>query len=112
MSEALDCYKQIAKQFPGNEKADAALFRAGLIAYGYFTDLDLAKNLFFQLSQNYPDSYYRVKSKRMVEHIDKKIAAKERIKLPRPIEQKKVLPKRTENKEILGNMGFIAGGER
>ncbi|MBL7085237.1 MAG: secretin and TonB N-terminal domain-containing protein [Candidatus Omnitrophica bacterium] len=114
MSEALDRYKQIAKQFPGSEKADDALFRAGLIAYDYFADLDLAKNLFSQLPQTYPDSPYKVKSKRMVEHINKKLAALEKKKTPQTSipEQKKVAPQRpkSKDKEITGNKGIIQGG--
>jgi type IV pilus secretin PilQ/predicted competence protein len=95
MSEALDRYKQIAQQFSGNEKADDAFFRAGIIAYDYFADLVLAKDLFSQLLQHYPDSPYKVKSKRMVEYINKKLSSLEKNKAPQSIpEQKKVVPQR------------------
>ena len=86
MSEALDHYKQIAKQFPGSEKADESLFRAGLIAYDYFADLELAKKAFSQLVERYPDSPYISKSKRMIRHIDKKLQAKQP---PLPQKEKK-----------------------
>lgn len=114
MAEALDRYKQIAAQFPGNEKADDALFRAGLIAYDYFADLNLAKKAFSRLVEGYPESPYIGKSKRMVEHINKKLAAAERKKLPRPVpEQKKAAPKQSKSKdeETTGNRGVIAGGK-
>jgi len=115
MSEALDRYKQIAQQFPGNEKADDALFRAGLIAYDYFADLDLAKNLFSQLVELYPESHYVSKSKRMVEHINKKLSSLEKKKAPRTSipEQKKAAPQqyKSKDKETTGNRGVIAGGK-
>lgn len=114
MGEALDRYKQIAKQFPGNEKADDALFRAGLIAYDYFADLELSKKLFSELVERYPDSPYLGKSKRMVEHINKKLAAAEIKKLPKPVpEQKKTaLPStKSEDKKLSGNKGVITGGQ-
>ena len=115
MSEALDRYKQIAQQFPGNEKADDALFRAGLIAYDYFADLDLAKNLFSQLVELYPESHYVSKSKRMVEHINKKLSSLEKKKAPRSSipEQKKAAPQqyKSKDKETTGNRGVIAGGK-
>jgi len=115
MSEALDRYKQIAQQFPGNEKADDALFRAGLIAYDYFADLDLAKNLFSQLVELYPESHYVSKSKRMVEHINKKLSSLEKKKAPRSSipEQKKAAPQqsKSKDKETTGNRGVIVGGK-
>ncbi|PIU42288.1 MAG: hypothetical protein COS99_00990 [Candidatus Omnitrophica bacterium CG07_land_8_20_14_0_80_42_15] len=115
MSEALDRYKQIAQQFPGNEKADDALFRAGLIAYDYFADLDLAKNLFSQLVELYPESHYVSKSKRMVEHINKKLSSLEKKKAPRTSipEQKKAAPQqsKSKDKETTGNRGVIVGGK-
>ena len=115
MSEALDRYKQIAQQFPVNEKADDALFRAGLIAYDYFADLDLAKNLFSQLVELYPESHYVSKSKRMVEHINKKLSSLEKKKAPRTSipEQKKAAPQqyKSKDKETTGNRGVIAGGK-
>jgi type II secretory pathway component GspD/PulD (secretin) len=114
MSEALDRYKQLAQQFPGNEKADGALFRAGLIAYDYFADLDLAKKVFSQLIERYPDSPYVGKSRRMVEHINKKLADLEKRKALQLIpEQKKpaVRRLRSEDREITGNKGIIQGGQ-
>jgi type II secretory pathway component GspD/PulD (secretin) len=117
MSEALDRYKQIAEQFPGNEKADDALFRAGLIAYDYFADLDLAKQIFSQLVERYPESPYIGKSKRMVEHINKKLKAKEEkgkgereagnvSHIRKPVYRPKI-----EDKEVAGNRGIIQGGQ-
>lgn len=88
ISEALDGYKRIAAQFPGHEKADDALFRAGLIAYDYFADLDLSKKIFSQLIERYPDSPYIGKSKRMIRHIDKKLRAKQPAS-PEPEKEKK-----------------------
>lgn len=72
MSDALDHYRQIAWQFPASNKADDALYRAGQIAYGYFSDLDLARGLFTRLVEGYKDSPYLNKSKRMIERIDRK----------------------------------------
>jgi Flp pilus assembly secretin CpaC len=117
MSEALDRYKQIAQEFPGSEKADDALFRAGLIAYGYFADLDLAKKVFSQLVERYPESPYIGKSKRMVEHINKKLKAKEEkgkgereagnvSRIRKPVYRPKI-----EDKEVAGNRGIIQGGK-
>ena len=117
MSEALDRYKQIAQEFPGSEKADDALFRAGLIAYDYFADLDLAKKVFSQLVERYPDSPYVSKSKRMVEHINKKLKAKEEkgkgereagnvSRIRKPVYRPKI-----EDKEVAGNRGIIQGGK-
>lgn len=114
MSEAFDRYKQIAQQFSGSERADNALFRAGLIAYNYFADLDLAKEFFSQLVEGYPESPYIGKSKRMLEHIDKKLAAAEKRKLPKSIPGPKKLRQkrfRSEDKEITGNRGIIMGGQ-
>jgi len=115
MSEALDRYKQIAKQFPGSEKADDALFRAGLIAYDYFADLDLAKKIFSQLVERYPESPYVSKSKRMLEHINKKLAALEKKKAPQTSipEQKKAAPRqsKSKDKEVTGNRGIAGGGQ-
>jgi len=76
LSEALDNYKLIASQYPGHEKADDALYRAGLIAYDYFSDLELSKKIFSQLTENYPDSPYVFKAKQILKHIDKKIKLK------------------------------------
>jgi len=111
MAEALDCYKQIATQFPGNEKADDALYRAGLIAYDYFADLDLAKKFFSQLIERYPDSPYAGKSKRMVKHINKKLEARQKKDSRKRIPKKPVSRTRLEDKEIYGNRGIIVGGE-
>ena len=117
MAEALDRYKQIATQFPGNEKADDALYRAGFITYNYFADLELAKKFFSQLVEGYPDSPYIGKSKRMVKHINKKLKVKEKkgsgervtgkvSRTPKPLSRTKV-----EDKEITGNRGIIQGGQ-
>jgi type II secretory pathway component GspD/PulD (secretin) len=117
MSESLDRYKQIAEQFPGNEKADDALFRAGLIAYDYFADLDLSKQIFSQLVERYPESPYVGKAKRMVEHINKKLKVKEKkgsgegvagnvSRVRKPVYRPKV-----EDKEVTGNRGIIQGGQ-
>lgn len=112
MSEALDLYKQIASQFPGSERADDALYRAGLISYDFFADLDLSRRIFLEIVERYPDSPYVWKSRRMIEHIDKKLEAKERRKLPKPTKQKSQPLSRQEgkNKELTGNRGFIQGG--
>ncbi len=75
MAAALDLYKQIASQFPGNEKADDALYRAGFIAYKRFDDLELAKRLFSRLRERYPDSGFRRKAGHMIDHINAKLAA-------------------------------------
>ena len=115
MSEALDLYQQIARQFPESEKAGESLFRSGLIAYRYFADLDLAKDLFSQLYQDYPDSSHTDKSQQMIEQINKKLKVKEiadqvneklEVKqaslTPKPLSQPKIEDKKiTENRKII-----------
>lgn len=81
MADALDHYKQIASQFPGSEKASNALYNAGRIAFDYFSDLDLAKKMYLQLIDRYTDSPYVIKARKMVERIDKKLAAIEKKKV-------------------------------
>ncbi len=78
MAEALEDYRQIASQYPGNEKADDALYRAGKIAYDYFGDLELSRQIFASIYERYSDSPYAWKAKKRVAVIDKKLAAREK----------------------------------
>ncbi len=70
MLEALDQYEQIVLHFPKNPKADEALYRIGRINSDYFDDQDAARAAFSQLVENYPESVYASKAKRVVEKID------------------------------------------
>ncbi|MDD4907769.1 MAG: secretin N-terminal domain-containing protein [Candidatus Omnitrophica bacterium] len=72
MANALDLYRQIASQFPGNEKTPESLFRAGTIYYSYFRDLAGAKECFNQLLEDYPESRYAPRSKYLLRAIQKK----------------------------------------
>lgn len=111
MSDALEHYRQIASQFPGSGRADDALYRAGVIAYDYFYDLELAKKTFAQLIEAYPDSPYVGKSTRMIEHINKRMTVKERKKnrsiKPSPAAQPRA--DKSEDKQVTGNRGIILG---
>ncbi len=100
MSDALDRYKEIASKFPGNEKADDALYRAGSIAYTYFSDRELTKRLFLRLIEHYPDSPYCAKAKRIVKNIDAKIAKKQALS-KKEEKQKQVKEQKKEFKKQL-----------
>jgi len=76
MLEALDLYRYIANHFPESEKAGHALYRAGSIAYRYFKDLKLARELYAKVVERYPESAYYNKAKRKIENIDRKLAKK------------------------------------
>lgn len=69
MSDAMDHYKQILAQFPQSDKADDALYRQGIIAYDYYRDLDMARELFSRLVENYKDSSYVGMAKKRLERI-------------------------------------------
>lgn len=62
MSEALDLYRNIASQFPENDKADEALYKAGKIYFWYFRNRSSAKQMFQALVNNYPRSKYYANS--------------------------------------------------
>lgn len=72
MSDALDHYRQIMRQYPFSDKADDALYRAGKISYDYFSDMELSRQFFSRLVETYKDSPFVEKSKDMLERIDKK----------------------------------------
>lgn len=114
IGDALEHYRQIASQFPGSDRADDALYRAGVIAYDYFYDLELARRIFTQLVEGYPDSPYVGKSKRMIEHIDKRLGVKEKRKnrniktgSPSPVPEPRA--DKSEDKQVTGNRGVILG---
>ncbi|MBI3991089.1 MAG: secretin and TonB N-terminal domain-containing protein, partial [Candidatus Omnitrophica bacterium] len=104
MSDALEHFRLLASQFPGSEKADDALYRAGNIAYDYFSDMDLAKKLFSQLIERCPNSPFIEKSKKMIAKIDKKIADKERMM--------KKKEKEPGSGNVGNNKGIIVGIEK
>lgn len=62
MAEALELYRNIASQFPGNDRADEALYRAGKIYFWYYRDRWLAKQMFQALVENYPRSKHYANS--------------------------------------------------
>ena len=72
ISGALDIYRQIYSQFPGNEKAPESLFKAGIIYYSYFRDYAGAKVSFSKLVEDYPDSRYAPKSKYLLKAIQRR----------------------------------------
>jgi type IV pilus assembly protein PilQ len=71
IANALELYRQIASQFPGNEKAPECLFKAGIIYYSYFRDFAGAKKSFIQLVEDYPDSRFVPKSKYLLRAIQR-----------------------------------------
>lgn len=73
MAEAFGLYKQIISQFPANEKADDAAYRAGKIAYSKFKYLELARKFFTKVVEDYPDSKYYARSAKMIKTINKKL---------------------------------------
>lgn len=58
IAEALDLYRTIASQFPGSDKSDEALYRAGKIYYWFYRDPKEAKGCFQRLTERYPESPY------------------------------------------------------
>jgi len=72
IAEALDLYRTIASQFPGSDKADEALYRAGKIYYWFYHDLKGAEECFQSLTEGYPESPYYSKSAYIVRSIQKR----------------------------------------
>ena len=72
IATALDLYRQISSQFPGNEKSPECLFKAGILYYSYFRDYAGAKKSFSQLVEDYPDNRYVPKSKYLLKAIQRR----------------------------------------
>jgi type IV pilus secretin PilQ/predicted competence protein len=72
MAEALDMYRTIASQFPGSDRADEALYRAGKLYYKSFRDLKAARETFQKIVDDYPGSPYFASAKYIVKVIQRR----------------------------------------
>ena len=79
IAEALELYRTIASQFPGSDKADEALYRAGKIYYRVYRDFKGAKGCFERLTERYPESAYYSRAAYIVRSIQKR-EGKERLR--------------------------------
>ncbi len=72
LAEALDLYRTVASQFPGSDRADEALYRAGKLYYKFYRDQKAAKEMFQKLVEDYPRSPYYANSKYIVKVIQRR----------------------------------------
>ena len=74
MAEAIDMYNHISSQFPDSEKADDALFKSAMLYYKHFKNYEMSRKMFSKIAGEYSRSPYVHKSNKMIVHLDKIIA--------------------------------------
>jgi hypothetical protein len=72
LAEALDMYRTVASQFPGSDRADEALYRAGKLYYRFYHDQQAAKGMFQKIVEDYPQSPYYSNAKYIVKVIQRR----------------------------------------